>query len=560
MLDTLVDEDAGNAIRAAADAATAAGTPARAAAAEIATPPALPAPDPPPVFDEVTTALPRPAELEGADDAVPATILMSAAAATPADTDTVPVPPPAGEPEPPTVLMPPPLPPPAKKPARPPAAAAPPPPPPAAANPSPADEAGPTILMTAPASPEAGSEKTVLMPALGAAAAARATRPPAARPPAPPPGPIVEAPPTVLMSAPSLAPPPPPARPPRPAAAVATGAMPAPAVPAPAGRRGGRTGLLVAGGALFLLMAAAAVAGLLMLRGGADPVADAQTPPTVAPTVPPSTLAALAPTPEPEADVLAISGSVRVVTQPPGATVTVDGVARGASPLDVPELALGAHEVRAELRGYAPAIHKVILTAESPQADVSLTLGRAAPVSVMVEAFSNPSGALVRIDGIAVGQTPLRQAVRVGSHSVEMIKEGFEPWTGSLEVPTRGTPRLNAALRPVPRATPVPEQVDVARVYALSEVDTQPRRLAGGSAPYPERAPRLRPGRDVTVAGTFVVAEDGSITDLRITESAGEMVDEAVAAAVRNWKYAPGAKKGVKVKVRIAFKQTFRAG
>ncbi|HEY7434825.1 MAG TPA: serine/threonine-protein kinase, partial [Methylomirabilota bacterium] len=100
MLDTLVDEDAGNAIRAAADAATAAGTPARAAAAEIATPPALPAPDPPPVFDEVTTALPRPAELEGADDAVPATILMSAAAATPADTDTVPVPPPAGEPEP----------------------------------------------------------------------------------------------------------------------------------------------------------------------------------------------------------------------------------------------------------------------------------------------------------------------------------------------------------------------------------------------------------------------------------------------------------------------------
>jgi TonB family protein len=336
--------------------------------------------------------------------------------------------------------------------------------------------------------------------------------------------------------------------------------MPAPAVPARAGRKGGRTGLLVAGGALFLLMAAAAVAGLLMLRGGADPVADAQTPPTVAPTVPPSTLAALAPTPEPEADVLAISGSVRVVTQPPGATVTVDGVARGASPLDVPELALGAHEVRAELRGYAPAIHKVILTAESPQADVSLTLGRAAPASVMVEVFSNPSGALVRIDGIAVGQTPLRQAVRVGSHSVEMIKEGFEPWTGSLEVPTRGTPRLNAALRPVPRATPVPEQVDVARVYALSEVDTQPRRLAGGSAPYPERAPRLRPGRDVTVAGTFVVAEDGSITDLRITESAGEMVDEAVAAAVRNWKYAPGAKKGVKVKVRIAFKQTFRAG
>ena len=64
----------------------------------------------------------------------------------------------------------------------------------------------------------------------------------------------------------------------------------------------------------------------------------------------------------------------------------------------------------------------------------------------------------------------------------------------------------------------------------------------------------------MTVAGTFVVAEDGEITDLQITESAGDVLDEAVTAAVRNWKYAPGARRGVKVKVRVPFKQTFRAG
>jgi TonB family protein len=64
----------------------------------------------------------------------------------------------------------------------------------------------------------------------------------------------------------------------------------------------------------------------------------------------------------------------------------------------------------------------------------------------------------------------------------------------------------------------------------------------------------------VTVAGTFVVTADGEIADLRITESAGEVVDEAVMAAVRRWKYVPGVKRGVKVKVRIPFKQTFRAG
>jgi TonB family protein len=255
-----------------------------------------------------------------------------------------------------------------------------------------------------------------------------------------------------------------------------------------------------------------------------------------------------------------ISGVLRVATRPPGATVTVDGLARGASPLDVGELPLGAHEVRVELRGFAPTVQKVVLTAEAPQADLDLTLSRSVPASAMAEVHSTPPGALVSIDGVAVGETPLRQSLRVGGHTVDVVKDGFEPWSGSLEVQGRGTARVDATLRPQIRATPTPEAVDTARVYGPGEVDTQPRRLAGGSAPYPDRAPRLRPGRDVTVAGTFVVSESGEITDVKITESAGEIVDDAVTAAVRNWKYSPGVRRGVKVKVRVPFKQTFRAG
>ena len=38
------------------------------------------------------------------------------------------------------------------------------------------------------------------------------------------------------------------------------------------------------------------------------------------------------------------------------------------------------------------------------------------------------------------------------------------------------------------------------------------------------------------------------------------MIDDAVLAAVRAWKYSPAVKRGVKVKVRITLKQTFRAG
>jgi TonB family protein len=59
---------------------------------------------------------------------------------------------------------------------------------------------------------------------------------------------------------------------------------------------------------------------------------------------------------------------------------------------------------------------------------------------------------------------------------------------------------------------------------------------------------------------TFVVTEEGEVTDLRVVESGGRVVDEAVLAAVRQWKYSPAVRKGTPVKVRVEFKQTFRAG
>jgi TonB family protein len=325
---------------------------------------------------------------------------------------------------------------------------------------------------------------------------------------------------------------------------------------AAAGVGSGRT-LLLAGGALAVLLAVAVVGAVVLLKG-TDDVAATQPPPT-APSAAPVRRPPR-PTAQPTPELPAITGFLRVVTQPSGATVILNGQTRGATPLELPELALGAHEVKLELRGFTPAAQRVLLTAEAPQAEVTVTLARSAPVTGMAEIHSTPPGALVRVDGIAVGQTPLRQPLRVGEHAVELVKDGYEPWSAPVDVQSRGTARVEAVLRSLAPATPTPEPVDVARVYAPTEVDTQPRRLTGSAAPYPSSAPRLRPGRDVTVAGTFVVSEEGQITELKITESAGEVVDEAVMAAVRNWKYAPGARRGVKVKVRVPFKQTFRAG
>ena len=86
---------------------------------------------------------------------------------------------------------------------------------------------------------------------------------------------------------------------------------------------------------------------------------------------------------------------------------------------------------------------------------------------------------------------------------------------------------------------------------------TPPVRIEGGPAPYPRRARELR--QYGTVAVALIVDETGTPTDLRVVESAGAILDEAVLDAIRTWRFEPARKDGVKVKVPWTVRQTYRA-
>ena len=62
----------------------------------------------------------------------------------------------------------------------------------------------------------------------------------------------------------------------------------------------------------------------------------------------------------------------------------------------------------------------------------------------------------------------------------------------------------------------------------------------------------------MTVA--FIVTEEGVPTELRIVESAGEILDSAVFDAVAEWRYEPAEKDGARVRVQLMVRQTFRLG
>jgi TonB family protein len=363
--------------------------------------------------------------------------------------------------------------------------------------------------------------------------------------------------------------------PPRPAAPAPPPVAKAPAAPPPtvtapspmpeeAPRRGIPAGLILVGAALVFLLAALLVGIAVWKRLQSTSSPSPSPSPIVTPSPGPTPPPVVTPSPSP----VALLGTLHVETTPPGATLSIDGVARGATPLDVTEVPLGTHEVKLELKGYEPRTQSVELTEAASGGEVKVAMTRLSPVMGVADILSTPFGAAVALDGNPLGQTtPITELkIKVGTHRVEIAKDGFEPYSEALKVEAGKRARIDAQLRAIPKPTPQPtpraDVVDITKVYnnVSSEVDALAKKVSGKTISYPESAPRLKSGDSVSITVTFVVNDNGDVADLKVVESGGKILDEAVMAAVRTWKYTPAVKKGVKVKAAITFKQTFRAG
>ena len=146
------------------------------------------------------------------------------------------------------------------------------------------------------------------------------------------------------------------------------------------------------------------------------------------------------------------AGSINITSDVSGASVTIDGQERGASPTRVDNLAPGPHVV--ELRSpNLPPFSQTVTVQGGQVAAVSAQL-RPATGTVRV-VLTNPNGAVpanvqVLLDGSPLsGSPPSSDQVTVGSHVIQVMAEGYRSVTQNVTVAASQTQAVAIALEQV---------------------------------------------------------------------------------------------------------------
>jgi len=112
-----------------------------------------------------------------------------------------------------------------------------------------------------------------------------------------------------------------------------------------------------------------------------------------------------------------------VRSTPSGADVSLDGVYRGRTPLDIAVAPGSAHEVLVARTGHAPWSRSF----SAASGERTVLDARLEPVYVPLTVRGEPADAEVLVDGVSKGRTPLTLQVLAGEHAIEVRKAPFAP-------------------------------------------------------------------------------------------------------------------------------------
>jgi hypothetical protein len=149
------------------------------------------------------------------------------------------------------------------------------------------------------------------------------------------------------------------------------------------------------------------------------------------------------------------TGNLLIRSTPADADVTVNGSARGKTPLALRELALGSYTIRVAHDGYTSEERTLQLTSRRPTFSTTINLRQlaAAPPSPErsgpggLNVQSRPAGARVYVNDRLAGATPVAVSnVPAGSAIVRIEMDGYEPWITRVPVNPGDQTKVAASL------------------------------------------------------------------------------------------------------------------
>ena len=125
-----------------------------------------------------------------------------------------------------------------------------------------------------------------------------------------------------------------------------------------------------------------------------------------------------------------LQGALKITTVPSGAEVSVNGIVKGKTPVEVSGLSPGAVKVRVSSEGYETKEESVDVVGGEKR----LVWGLQKAVGVL-RVVTEPSGAEVSVNGIVKGKSPVEvPALSPGAVKVRVISEGYVTKEESVDV------------------------------------------------------------------------------------------------------------------------------
>jgi len=134
-------------------------------------------------------------------------------------------------------------------------------------------------------------------------------------------------------------------------------------------------------------------------------------------------------------DMVPLPGFLSVSTEDvDGAQVIISGEEVGQTPLTDFELAAGNHVISIILNRYEPFETSIFMEGRQTSQGLEVKL---LPAWAEVSFSTSPAGAMVTVDGLDVGQTPLVTEILAGAHEVLVKLPAHKAWTEDISVSAR---------------------------------------------------------------------------------------------------------------------------